>query len=103
MLAQFILRMALSLLIVKYANAETDQNRGDFNFQLKKDSKVYVNEISDHDILKIIQTLGLDVNEDSELYIHEEINYIDFSCFNCIIVNLSETQQEGPINDFIIK
>lgn len=93
MQAQFFLRMALIILIAKYANAETRQERRDLNFQIEIDNKVYENRISEYDILEIIKSLGINVDENSEIYVHEEDNYIDLGCFNCIINPISINEE----------
>lgn len=85
MQTQFILRMVLAVLIVKYSHAEALSYRA--NYRLRLEVTNDSNSFSQKQISDLIKDLGLDVDEESKIYIHEESNYIDFSCFNCIILN----------------
>ena len=85
MQTQFILRMVLAVLAIEYANAETFSSRANYRQRLELTNES--NSLSQKQISELIKDLGLDIDEESKIYIHEESNYIDFSCFNCIILN----------------
>lgn len=91
MQTQFILRMVLAVLAIEYANAETIDQRNDFHFRMEiNESYPLMPEDSIHNILA---DLGLAVDDGSEVYIHEEESYIDFSCFNCITDRISSNEE----------
>lgn len=103
MQTQFILRMVLAVLAIEYANAETIERWKDF--ELRINSKVQISYIENQDeISDLLKKIGLIADDKSEVFFHHEEDYIDLSCFNCIIINSSNDMEElGPGNDFITR
>ena len=87
MQTQFILRMVLAVLTLKYSYIEARTQRGNFHHRYEtneQDSLTFNNE----NLFEILKKAGLTVDEDSEIIIHEEDNYVNLTCFDCIIINL---------------
>lgn len=43
-------------------------------------------------VLKSLKTKSIYADENSEIQTHQEENFIDLSCFNCIVVNIDSKQ-----------
>jgi len=89
--SQFFLRMIFSAVILNYAHAET-MIRDDFHFRLKIENTT-IDNLREADVTELIKGLGLETDEESEIYIHEENNFIDLSCFSCITNNIPSNEE----------
>lgn len=101
MQTQFILRMVLAVLALKYADVFANTKRGHFQIDIPNLNQEELT-VSGHDISFILEQMGITTDLESEVQIHHEKNHINLSCFNCII-NITNKREVGPINDFIIR
>lgn len=92
MQTQFILRMVLAVLAIKYVNAETTVPRGDFEFRLTTEDQSFQLE-SNYELSLILERLGIVLDEESEVFVHNEENFVNLDCFNCIISNIGHNEE----------
>lgn len=99
MQTQFILRMVLAVLAIKYANAEIPTARGSYLLQLQAQNESQLH-LSKEEINQLIDDLGITIDNDSKIYFHEENSFISIECFNCHIHNIQSNETfESSFNE----
>lgn len=64
----------------------------------------FFQDTSDEDIKSNLNQMGIIFDEHSTINIHEEKNYIDLTCFNCIVRSVdSNSYISGSINELTTK
>lgn len=103
-----IVSLILALLIYELeARATSDENKlNDFLVKprtgIKFDIQAKINkELNDNNdsLSQFLKKYGISIDADSKYQIHDEKSFIDFSCFNCIINDISgHKETDGPDN-----
>lgn len=79
--------------LVSQAHAANGLVRVTTNSPLKKDTLIKILPgMKKRDILKILKSQGITTDEKSKIYIHEEENTINLTCFKCLVRILPEDQ-----------
>lgn len=81
MVTEHILRFVLIILAIKSLSANA-KIKADYSFRLFNESDTF---LFDPHIEIFLKENGIHLDEESEVIIHEEDNYINLNCFNCII------------------
>lgn len=92
MQTQFILRLALALLVIEYVYADSADLRGDFELKLLPQNQELLLDDS-NELSLILKKWGIILDEESEVFIHHEESFINLDCFNCIISNLDHNEE----------
>lgn len=99
MQSQFFFRMIFSALVLNYAHADIEQIREDitYRFNINEENSELIDNIH---LITFLRENGIIADSESEISVHNEDNYINLSCFDCIIINKpSEEQIPNSFNE----
>ena len=90
MQSQLILRSILLTMVLHFSYAQSSGVRHNVKVRYYFKQDTVFNEVKLNDLIEIY---GIIIDEEANLYIHEEENFIDLSCFNCVLNNIHPDEQ----------
>ncbi|MEQ1723591.1 MAG: hypothetical protein ABL930_10475 [Pseudobdellovibrio sp.] len=93
------------VLIYQNSNAKdlgltTEVARTNYSEKIKPSADLSISMLDNVDLaVQYLKSKGVIADEKTEIQIHEEKNYIDLSCFNCIVVSIDARKKiENSVN-----